>query len=149
MVQLQNGIYYLLAFLMGISMSVYLPANGLVSKHIGSSITANFTFFTVAFFTSAIVLVLFGDLGSLSNIRHVPVYMYATGCAGALIVLGMTFLIPIIGARSCFILLIGGQILMAMIVSHFAILSSPADPLTVKKIIGAIIVVAGAIISTY
>jgi uncharacterized membrane protein YdcZ (DUF606 family) len=46
-------------------------------------------------------------------------------------------------------LLIAGQILMAIIVSHFGLLESPKDPVNMKKVIGAILVLTGAIFSTY
>jgi transporter family-2 protein len=63
-------------------------------------------------------------------------------------ILGTTFLIPKIGARKFFILLISGQILMAIIVSHFGILESPRDPITFKKVLAAGLVIAGAFLST-
>jgi transporter family-2 protein len=43
--------------------------------------------------------------------------------------------------------LVSGQILMAIIVSHFGILESPQDPITLRKTLGAILVVAGAVLS--
>ena len=61
--------------------------------------------------------------------------------------LGTTFLIPHIGARKFFILLIAGQIIMAMAVSHFGLLESPKDPINLTKIIGAIFVFVGVILS--
>ena len=63
-------------------------------------------------------------------------------------ILGTTFLIPHLGARKFFILLISGQIIMAIVVRHFGILESPKDPISMKKVIGASIVVMGAFIST-
>ncbi len=59
----------------------------------------------------------------------------------------MTFLIPHLGARRFFILGVAGQILMAVLVSHFGILESPRDAVTIKKLIGAFLVVFGAYIS--
>jgi uncharacterized membrane protein YdcZ (DUF606 family) len=38
--------------------------------------------------------------------------------------------------------------MMAVIVSHFGILESPHDPINMKKLIGASLVIMGAIIST-
>jgi uncharacterized membrane protein YdcZ (DUF606 family) len=36
---------------------------------------------------------------------------------------------------------------MAMVVSHFGILESPQDPVTVKKMLAATLVIAGAVLS--
>ncbi|UCF92759.1 MAG: DMT family transporter [Desulfobacterales bacterium] len=146
---MQTIIYILLAFLMGVTTSVYLPMNSSVSKHIGSSITANITFFIVALLTSILIFILFGDFNTLPNLKAVPVYLYLTGFVSAFIVLGTTFLIPHLGSRTFFILLIAGQIVMATIVSNYGILSSPKDPITLRKVFGALLVVLGAIISTH
>jgi transporter family-2 protein len=148
-VEMQSATYTVLALIMGMIMSIYLPMNSSVSKYIGSTITANVTFFVVALFTSILIFIIFGELGTIYNIKAVPKYLYLTGFVGALIVLGTTFLIPHLGARKFFILLIAGQILMAIVVSHFGILESPKDPVNAQKIIGAIFVIIGSVISTH
>ena len=140
--------YTLLALLMGIIMSIYLPMNSSVSRYIGSAITANMSFFIIALITSIFIFILFGDYKTLLKIKSVPPYLYLTGFISAFIVLGTTFLIPKIGARKFFILLIAGQIVMAMIVSHFGILESPKDAITFKKIIGALLLLIGTVVST-
>ena len=145
---MQTTMYIGLAFLMGIIMSVYLPMNSSVSRFLGSSLTANVTFFIVALITSILLFIIFGKLDTLYKLKDVPTYLYLTGFISAFIVLGTTFLIPHIGARKFFILLIAGQITMAIAVSHFGILESPKDPISMKKLIGASFVIMGAVIST-
>jgi transporter family-2 protein len=144
---MQTTVYILLAFLMGITMSIYLPMNSAVSKYLGSAITANITFFLIALVTSFAIFFLFGEVESIHRIQSVPAYLYLTGFISAFIVLGTTFLIPHIGARRFFILLIAGQILMAIVVSHFGILESPRDPVSIKKMIGASLLIVGAFVS--
>ena len=146
---MQTTIYIILAFAMGLTMSIYLPMNSSVAKYIGSSITANVTFFTVALLTSILILLISGRFHTINYLNSVPAYLYLAGFVSAFVVLGTTFLIPHIGARKFFILLIAGQILMAIIVSHFGLLESPKDPINTRKMIGAILVLAGAIFSTY
>lgn len=145
---MQTSFYIALALLMGIIMSIYLPMNSSVSRHLGSSLTANVTFFVVALATSLLLFILFGKVDTVYRVRAVPIWLYLTGFISAFIVLGTTFLIPHIGARKFFILLVAGQILTAMTVSHFGILESPKDPISLTKIIGATFVIVGAILST-
>ncbi|MGD1975713.1 MAG: DMT family transporter, partial [Desulfobacterales bacterium] len=145
---MQTTLYIVLAFAMGLTMSIYLPMNSSVAKYLGSTITANVTFFFVALFTSVFIFLLSGQFSAMNHIKDVPLYLYLTGFVSAFVVLGTTFLIPHIGARKFFILLIAGQILMAIIVSHFGLLESPKDPVNMKKVIGAILVLTGAIFST-
>lgn len=145
---MQTMIYFSFAFLMGIVMTIYLPMNSSVSRYVGSSITANVTFFAVALLTSIGIFLISGQFDTLYKVKDVPLYLYLTGFISAFIVLGTTFLIPHIGARKFFILLIAGQIVMAVAISHFGILESPKDPVSVKKLIGAALVIIGAMIST-
>jgi transporter family-2 protein len=145
---MQTSMYIGLALLMGIIMSIYLPMNSSVSRHLGSSITANVTFFAVALATSLLLFIGFGKVDTVYRLKTVPIWLYLTGFISAFIVLGTTFLIPHIGARKFFILLIAGQILMAMAVSHFGLLESPKDPINLTKILGAIFVFVGVILST-
>jgi transporter family-2 protein len=133
---------------MGVTMSIYLPMNSSVARHLGSPLTASVTFFTVALITSISIFLIFGQFNTLSKIKEVPLYLYLTGFVSAFIVLGTTFLIPHIGARKFFIMLIAGEIITAVVVSHFGILESPQDPITIKKLIGATLVIMGAIVST-
>ena len=135
------------AFAMGMIMSIYLPMNSSVSRYLGSSIAANVTFFMVAFLTSLLILFFSGETNAVYRFRQVPVYLYLTGFISAFIVLGTTFLIPCLGARKFFILLIAGQVGMAIVVSHFGILESPPDPVSARKLAGAVLVIAGAMIS--
>ena len=146
---MQTTPYIVLAFAMGLIMSIYLPMNSSVAKYLGSAITANVTFFFVALLTSVFIFLLSGQFSTINHIKDVPAFLYLTGFVSAFVVLGTTFLIPHIGARKFFILLIAGQILMAIVVSHFGLLESPKDPINIKKIIGAVLVLAGAIFSTY
>jgi transporter family-2 protein len=145
---MQSSAYILIALLMGITMAIYLPMNSLVSRYLGSSIAATVTFFAVALLTAALILLLSGESDAITKIGHVPKYLYLSGFISAFMIIGTTFLIPKIGARLFFILLISGQILMAIVVSHFGILASPRDPMTLKKILAAGLVVAGAFLST-
>jgi bacterial/archaeal transporter family-2 protein len=146
--KMQTTMYIGFALLMGIIMSVYLPMNSSVSRYVGSPITANVTFFIVALLTSIFLFIIFGKFDTILKVKNVPIHLYLTGFIGAFIVLGTTFIIPHLGARKFFILLIAGQIIMAITVSHFGILESPKDPISMKKIIGASLVIMGAVVST-
>lgn len=141
--------FFTIASLMvGVMLSIYLPMNSMVSKQLGSAITANITFFIMALVTSLAMFALWGEQATIARLRSVPLYLYLTGFVSAFIVLATTYLIPQIGVRRFFILTISGQILSAMVVSHFGLLQTPPDPITAKKLVGAVLVVLGALFST-
>lgn len=144
---MQSGIYTLLALIIGAVAAVYLPMNSSVARYLGSTLTANMTFYSVALVTSVLLFLIFGDFDTLSRISRVPPQLYLTGFVSAFIVLAITFLIPKIGARQLVVLSIAGQVLMAMVISHLGVLESPQDPITLKKILGAGLLVAGVAVS--
>ena len=144
---MQSGLYLLAALSIGAISSIYMPMNSSVSRYLGSPLTASITFYFVALITSLLLFAIFGETETIFNIGSVPPYLYLTGFISAFIVLSITFLIPILGARKLVILSLAGQLLMAMIVSHFGVLESPLDPVNFKKVIGAVLLIMGAIVS--
>ena len=133
---------------MGVTMSVYLPMNSSVAKYVGSAITANIVFFIVALFTTILIFGFLGEKEAIMKIGKIPPHLYLAGFISAFMILGTTFIIPHLGARKFFILLVTGQIVMAIVVSHFGALESPLDPISLKKMLGATLVIMGAVIST-
>ena len=140
-------IFLVTAFLMGVILSTYLPMNSSASRYLGSSIAASFSFFIVATITCLCILLASGQQQCLTKLKTVPAYLHVAGVISAFFIVGTTFLVPKIGARTFFILLVSGQILMAVVISHFGLLESPQDPVTIKKVAGAILVIAGAVLS--
>ena len=144
---MQNGFYILLALMVGVISAIYLPMNSSVSRHLGSPLTANITFYSVALVTSVLLFALYGDAGTIRNVLQVPPQLYLTGFGSAFIVLAITFLIPRLGARQLVVLSVAGQISTAMIISHLGVLESPQEPITPRKIAGAALLVAGVAVS--
>jgi len=95
-----------------------------------------------------IIFAVWGEFKTIKKIGDVPFWLYLTGVFSAFMILGTTYLIPKIGMRQFFILTITGQILTAIVLSHYGFLGMPKDPISVKKLIGAVLVVFGAIFST-
>ena len=66
------------------------------------------------------------------------------GPLGAAIVLAGATLAPRLGAAAFIALVVGGQILCSMVLDHFGLTGVP-QPLSVGKVIGAVLVVAGVV----
>ena len=145
---MQNSILILASLFMGSILSVYLPMNSAVSRYLGSAITANITFFIIALISAVTIFIIWGDYETIKKINEVPYWLYLSGAVSALMVLGTTYLIPKVGIRQFFILVVSGQILCAIIMSHYAFLGTPRDPISIKKLVGALMVILGAVFST-
>jgi len=144
---MQTFFLALLTFAMGMIMSVYLPMNSSVSRYIGSPFAANFAFYLIGLVASIVIFAVFGDLRAALKFKSVPPLLFLTGVMSNLVVLSTIFLIPRFGARKVFVLLLAGEVIMAIIVSHFGILESPKDPITLQKLVGAALLILGAFIS--
>ena len=66
--------------------------------------------------------------------------------AGAVIVLGATYLVPHIGTANLVALLVSGQALTALAFDHFGWLGVPAFPLTVPRLLGVIMIAIGVFV---
>ena len=104
-------LYVVLAVVMGVVLSVYLPMNSSVSRYLGSPLAANALLYSVALVTTILALALSGGLRTVQQVKTMPVYLFFAGVMSALVVLGTTFLIPKIGARRLFVLQVAGQVL--------------------------------------
>ncbi|GBO55667.1 integral membrane protein [Pseudanabaena sp. lw0831] len=133
---------------MGVITSVYLPMNGVVARYVGSALLANIPFYLLGAITTLLLYSLTGNFSAVSRFREVPSYLYLSGFISAFLVFGSTFLIPRLGAGRFFVLFVAGQILMALAVSHFGLLDSPQDPITLKKVFGAILLLIGVVLAT-
>ena len=140
--------YIATALIMGVIYSIYLPMNSALSRHLGSPLAVNITFFSIALATSILLFLLGGRFEPLSKLKDAPLYLFIPGFLSAFIILGMTFLIPILGPRKTFILTISGQVLTAMLVGHFGVFNLPKDPITIPKTIGALLLLAGVVVTT-
>ena len=136
--------YIILTFLMGASISIYLPMNSSIARYLGSAKAANLVFFFFAFIASLIIFFCLEQVSILANLVRIPRYLFINGVISAVVVLGITIIIPKLGAGDFFVLLLSGQILMALVVSHLGILESPQEAISIQKLIGAGLVIIGA-----
>lgn len=135
--------------LMGIATALYLSANGEVGKLLGSPLAANVPFFFTALLASAIVVASSGQGSHLAKLNSLPPGLLLTGVASAMMILGTTALVPRLGAGQFFVLLLAGQLMGALLVSHFGWFASPQQPLGWRALIGGGMVVVGAAVALW
>ncbi len=92
---------------------------------------------------AAIFMVLVFSKGDISQWRSVPWYALLCGVLGLVVLGGITFSIPRIGAAGATTLLIVGQLLLALILDHFGWLGVDIRSLSPSRIIGLITLVLG------
>lgn len=142
----------LTAGILGATISIYQPMNGLVSRFTGSPLAANTLFYLVAFLSSAAMMSVWtlvrpGAPGLAARLLELPPALLLAGTMSSIMVLGTIVLLPRLGARRLFLLQVAGQVIMALAVSQFGILGTARDPLTLRKALGAVLLLAGAVVS--
>jgi transporter family-2 protein len=145
---MQTFLFYIISLALGVMLAVYMPMNSSVAHYLGSTLAATITFFGVALFTASIVFIGLGQFDAISQVKEVPPWLFLTGVFSVVMVFGTTYLIPRIGLRHLFILTVTGQIIAALVIGHLGLLNVPKDPVSTVKIIGAALVIVGAILST-
>jgi transporter family-2 protein len=86
---------------------------------------------------------------SSETLRQTPWWNWIGGPLGALIVLGGATLVSELGAALFLALVVAGQLLTSLLLDHFALLGLPEQPMTLGRVLGAALVVAGVVCMKY
>jgi transporter family-2 protein len=143
--------YLLLAFAIGCMIPTQAAINNQLRSHLdGSTLMASFVSFAVGTLALAIVATLSGQRWqSLAGVAHAKSWELSGGLLGALFVFGTTLLAPRIGLAKMVALIIAGQVLISLVLDHQGWLGLAMREITPPRIIGALMVVAGALLVNF
>lgn len=140
--------FYLLTLFLGVVLTVHLAMNGMVGAAIGNPRVANALFWCIGAIAAVVVGATGWKSGALSGLGQVNPLLLLAGVMGALLVFAIGKAVPEVGAGPFFVLLIAGQVVSAMVISHFGLLGSPVAPITPMHAIGAVIMIVGVFLTT-
>jgi len=137
-----------LSVLCGVVLTVHLAMNGAVGVALSNPRVGNALFWCIG----AVMALLIGfsgwTSGALSGLGSVNPVMLTAGAIGATLVFGIAWLIPQVGAGPFTFALLAGQIVSAMVLSHYGLLGSPVQKVNTMNLLGAVIMVVGVILTT-
>jgi transporter family-2 protein len=141
---------YLIALmlLIGFVLTLHLAMNAQVGSMVKNPRMGNALFWTIGAITAIIIGISGWDPAFFSNLKGVPIWLLTAGIMGGALVFGIAWAMPKLGAGTAFVLMIAGQVISGMIFSHFGLLGSPVQPVTLVKFIGVLLLTAGAAIVT-
>ena len=120
------------------------------ARVLGSGPMANVPFFLIAFLSSVVIAVVAGARSAeFGKIAALSPWLLTAGIMSAGMIIGSTFLIPRIGLGAFFVLLVSGQVIAGMVFGQFGLFGAPATDLSVGKIAGAALVIAGVWLVTF
>jgi transporter family-2 protein len=136
----------LLVLAAGGMISLQAPTNAMLARAGGSPVLAALISFAVG--TIALFLVYFasGKRPPIASFAGLPWYAWIGGLYGAVYVGVAAYAAPKIGLASLITLGIAGQIAMALWLDHVGALGLPRDPLSVGRVAGALLVIAGVVL---
>jgi transporter family-2 protein len=137
----------IMAFISGAILPIQATINFRLSKNVGGPIIAAFVSFAVGTIGLLIYLISSRQL----NFRELfmqtsPWWIWIGGLLGTFYVAAIVMLVPRLGVALAFSLVVAGQTITALIFDHFGLLGITVQPITIGKIIGALLLVAGVIL---
>lgn len=137
-----------LMLLIGFVLTLHLSMNAQVGALVKNPRMGNALFWTIGAVTAIIIGLTGWDPAFFSKLKEVPFWLLTAGMMGGALVFGIAWAMPQLGAGTAFVLMIAGQVISGMVFSHFGLLGSPVEPISMIKVGGVILLVAGAAIVT-
>ncbi len=137
--------FYFLPFVVGIALTTQAGINSQLKVAVNNPWLAAFISFVVGtVFLGIIIVATRQSIPSVSDFSHISLYKYTGGVLGAFIVTAVIFSVQKIGSANSFVLLIGGQMLVALIYDHFGLFGLPQSSFNPVKLLGVVLLVIGS-----
>ena len=141
--------YYVVTFVIGIFLAIQLAMNGAAGSAAANFRMANGLFWCIGAITAILIAATGYDAGFWGRIRSVPVWYWAGGAMGGILLGMIAILIVRMGAASFTAVVLTGQIFGGLLIAHFGMMQTPVQPMNVVRLIGAIIMAIGATLAVY
>lgn len=140
---------YVLTIFLGVVLALHLAMNGKVGSVLNNARVGNALFWTIGALAALIIGITGWREEALTPLKDVHPALLTAGAMGATLVFAIAWLIPQAGAGPVMIMLIAGQIMGGMLLSHFGWLGSPVERITLAKLGGVGLMLAGVFLATF
>ena len=138
----------LLALVVGALIPAQAAANAALSRAVGGIAFSSLVLFGVALLTvSVFTVVTRPSVPTISSFATAPGFGYVGGLIVASYVLAITYLAPRLGVGTAIAFVVTGQILSAALIDHFGLLNSTVHPLDTRRLLGMVLLIAGAFLA--
>lgn len=131
----------LIGLLGGLAVGVQAPMANVMSDQIGILESTFFVHLSGAIVALIPLLVLKG--GNLGKWNSVPWYLLWAGAFGLVLISTINFTIPRIGVAGGLMLVVIGQMMMAVAIDHFGWLNAEIRPVTPQRLMGLVLLFVG------
>ena len=144
---MQAFFLYALALGAGVSVAVQQVLNGALRTALGSPAWAAFVSYLVGPVTMIVVLFALGErLPSWKAVADTPWWAWSGGVLGGVFILLMILLLPSLGAATLIALVVTGQMAIAITLDHFGAFGLASHPVSISRLAGAVLLIAGVVL---
>lgn len=138
---------FILGMIVGCAQPMLTSINSELRRRLRSPFLSSIGCFAVALSLSLItLLVLQHSLYiPIGNALKEPLWIWLGGVCGFTIVIFSILCLPHLGSVETIVFLVLGQIISGLVIDHFGLFGSTVIPVTLRKIVGAILVFAGVL----
>jgi transporter family-2 protein len=136
----------LLVLFGGAMIAVQAPTNAMLAKAGGSPVLAALISFAVGTAALLVTWIASGNRPGLSVWSGLPWYAWLGGLYGAIFVAIAAYAAPRIGLASLITIGVAGQIAAALWLDHLGALGLPREPISLGRVAGALLVIAGVVL---
>jgi transporter family-2 protein len=144
---MQSLALYLLGLGVGIGLVVQVGMNSTLRAILGSALVAALISFAVGTLAlAAFVAVTRAPLPVRAQLAAVPAWAWLGGILGAFYVASSVIVGPRLGAATLLALVVFGQLGTSLLVDHFGWLGFAQHPITLVRLLGAVLLFAGVVL---
>jgi transporter family-2 protein len=140
-------LYLLVCLLAGALMPLQAGVNAQLARWVGSPVTASLVSFAVG--TLALLVYTLAarpQLPALAALASAPWWVWVGGLLGGVFVTAAAAFAPRLGAATFISITIAGQVLVSILLDHFGIVGFAARPVTVPRLLGALLLIVGVLL---
>lgn len=137
----------LLALAAGAAIATQASMNARLGVLLKSAILGtSIAFFMSFIFTLIIMVITTKQYPALAEVKSVPLYLWFSGVLSAFGVGMFYYLIPKMGVGNTMSYALTGQILIAIVISHFGWFDLPIKPIDTIKTAGTVLLITGVLL---
>ena len=144
---MQQILYMGVAIAAGAVISAQPPVNAILSRALGSAFGATAISIGVAF-VGILALIAVTGAGRVTpdTLGSVPWWVYLAGLGGTIFVAAGVVIAPVTGALVFFVCIVAGQLIGSVLADHFGAFGLAVREITVWRVMGIALVLAGAVL---
>jgi bacterial/archaeal transporter family-2 protein len=136
-------LFILFAILAGIALPIQASINAQLKNYVGTPLIASSISFLVGLLALLIGTLIQGSWSLGKSLTSAPWWIWTGGLLGAFYVLATIVLIPRLGAATTVACVLAGQVVISIIIDHFGLLQVTMNHVTIPRLIGAVLIIAG------